>query len=142
MARHCLIALAFVLVVSGAASAQRPSGWAGRSRIGINAGAQVTGDELTQNFTLTKNVESAPVSVTSPFGRGMFFDGGATIRVRRKVGIGIAASYFAHDRNAAVSAQIPHPLFFNQRRAVAGTVAGLAASEAAVHVDAAYLAPS
>jgi hypothetical protein len=140
MPRHLQLAVLFVLS-AGVARAQ-PSAWNGRTRVSINAGAQVAGEAASQSFSLTKNLEAAPVSVTLPSGRAIFIDGGATIRVRGNLGIGISVSALSHDIDGSLSAQIPHPSYDNQPRPISGTAAGLTRSETAVHLDAAYIAPS
>jgi len=116
--------------------ARRP----GDLTVDLNVGAQVTGDEVTQQFSIPKNVEPAPISVRQPFSSGIFVDGGVTKRVRRRLGVAIGVSFVPRDHDATVSASVPHPVFFNKPRAVSGTTP-LSQSQTAIHIDAAYLAP-
>jgi hypothetical protein len=108
--------------------------------VSINVGGQITGYELTDQFSLIKNTEPAPVAVVQPFSPGVSVDGGVMIRVRRRFGIAADVSFWSREHNATVNASVPHPLFFNQPRAVSGTAA-LSRSQTAIHVDAAYLVP-
>jgi len=108
--------------------------------IDLNVGSQLTGDDLTQQFSVIKNAEPAPIRVAQPFAAGVFFDGGATVRVRRRFGIAVAVSVLPHDHDATIAASVPHPVFFNQPRSLTGTTP-LSQSQTAVHIDAAYLAP-
>ena len=137
-ARYVVIALA----LSGASpalaqTAPRPP----RVLVSINAGMQLTGERAAQELTPVINGEPSSVSVSTPFQRGLSFDGGATIasaarsasqprfrRIRKTAGRGVG--------------QIPHPLQFNRPRTLTGTATGLSRTEVGVHVDAAYIAKS
>jgi hypothetical protein len=138
-ARYVVIALA----LSGASpalaqTAPRPP----RVLVSINAGMQLTGERAAQELTPVINGEPSSVSVSTPFQRGLSFDGGATIRVRGAFGIAAAVSAYSKDSEGAVSGQIPHPLQFNRPRTLTGTATGLSRTEVGVHVDAAYIAKS
>lgn len=117
-----------------------PSRKPGDLTVDVNVGGQLTGDDLMQQFSVTKNAEPAPISVTQPFSAGVFFDGGVTARVRRRLGIAVALSVLPHDHDATIAASVPHPVFFNQPRSLTGTTQ-LSQSQTAIHIDAAYLAP-
>jgi hypothetical protein len=108
--------------------------------VDINVGGQFTGDDVTQQFSVIKNAEPAPIAVTQPFSTGVFVDGGVTARVRRRLGIAVNVSFLPREHDAAVTAHVPSPVFFNQLRTVSGTTS-LSQSQTAIHVDAAYLAP-
>jgi len=116
--------------------ARRP----GDLTVDLNVGAQLAGDDITQQFSIAKNAEPAPIAVRQPFSTGFFVDGGVTVRVRRRLGLSIGVSVLPNDHDASVSASVPHPVFFNRPRAVSGTTP-LSQSQTAIHVDAAYLAP-
>jgi len=108
--------------------------------VGINVGAQIAGEGLNDQFSVIKNAEPAPITIAQPFSPSVLVDGGVTIRVRRRFGIAANVSVLSRDHNATVNASVPHPLFFNQPRAVSGT-ASLSQSQTAIHLDAAYLVP-
>ena len=108
--------------------------------VDINVGGQLVGDDVSQQFFVTKNAEQAPIGVTQPFSAGVFFDGGVTARVRRRLGVAVNVSFLPHDHDATVTARVPHPVFFNQLRTVSGTTL-LSQSQTAIHLDAAYIAP-
>src|SRR5262249_8423990 len=127
------LTVAIVLLAAAPLYAQTASG-GGRTVVSINAGVQVTGQDATQSFTLTKNAEAAPISVGLAFKRGLSFDGGATIRLRRQFGLNVALGLYARDIDGEVTARIPHPLYFNQPRIVTGTVP-FSRRDTAVHVD-------
>lgn len=132
-----------VLALSGASPAlAQTAPWPRRVLVSINAGMQLTGERSDQQLTPVINGEPSSVSVSTPFQRGLSFDGGATIRVRGAFGIAAAVSAYSKDGEGAVSGQIPHPLQFNRPRTLTGTATGLSRTEVGVHVDAAYIAKS
>ncbi|MBI3491611.1 MAG: hypothetical protein HY047_07525 [Acidobacteria bacterium] len=118
-------------------AAAQSAGSNGRFRISLNGGEQISGDVITQSFTVQKNLEAAPITVDVDNKRGQWFDGGIVAGVKGRLGVGVAVSYAWHDTNAGVAASIAHPFFFNQPRPIAGT-AGTTRTETAVHVDAVY----
>lgn len=136
LVRACLCAM----LCPAAASAQS-AGWNGRVRVSVNGGLQVKSDTLSQSFTVQKNLESAPVTVDIDTKRATLFDAGVVVRVKRRFGVGIAASFVNHDSNADVTAQIPHPFFFNQPRTVTGTTP-VSRTEVAAHLDVVYMVPA
>ncbi|HZP47145.1 MAG TPA: hypothetical protein VFB07_01325 [Vicinamibacterales bacterium] len=73
------------------------------------------------------------------FAPGFAVGGGA--RVWRRLALGVEAGRVSHGNTADVSAQVPHPFFFNKPRAVTGSASGLDRAELAVHVIASWVAP-
>jgi hypothetical protein len=65
---------------------------------------------------------------------GFEADGG--IRIWRNLAVGAGVSRFSKETTAAVSAQIPHPFFFNKPQAVSGDAASLTRDETAAHLQA------
>jgi hypothetical protein len=144
MTRTAFFLASLVLLHAAAAGAQarRPrtsSRKPGDLTVDINVGAQLS-EAVTQQFSITKNAEPAPIGVTQPFSTSMFVDGGVTIRVRRRLGIAVGVAVSPHESDATIAASVPHPSFFNQPRPVSGTTR-LSQTQTAIHVDAAYLAP-
>ena len=69
------------------------------------------------------------------------FDAGGGVRVWRNLAVGPDVSRFSKNTGAAVSAQVPHPFFFNRARTVSGDASGLTRDETAVHVQAVWMLP-
>jgi hypothetical protein len=69
------------------------------------------------------------------------FDGGGGVRVWRNLAVGIDVSRLSKTTAGAVSAQIPHPFFFNRPRAVSGDTFGLGRDETALHLQAVWMIP-
>jgi hypothetical protein len=136
----CLIACVVACLVPRMAAAQS-DGWDGRVRVSVGGGIQRGSDTLAQAFTVQKNLEPAPITVGIDEKRATLFDGGIVVRAAGRFGIGFSASYTTHDTNANVSAQVPHPLFFNQPRPVSGTTP-VSRTELAAHIAAVYIVPA
>jgi hypothetical protein len=125
-----------LLFVPSLAEAQ--GDWNGRFRISANGGEQIAGGGVSQAFTVEKNLEPAPITFDFDASRTSWFDGGIVAHVRGRWAVGAAVSFSAHDAEARVGAGIPHPFFFNQPRAIGGTLAATR-TELTVHLDAVYL---
>src|SRR5205085_12559376 len=81
------------------------------------------------------SVEPAVVNTTYDAGTGGGFDAGAGVRVMRHLAVGVDVSRFSKSGRASVSAQVPHPFYFNRARTVAGEAADLSRAETGVHVQ-------
>lgn len=135
-----MLATLAALALPSLAAAQ-DAGWDGRVRIGINGGTQTSDNTIHQAFTLQKNLEGTPITADMAVKREQLFDAGVVVRVKGQFGVGVAVSYAMRDINADVTAQIPHPFFFSQTRAVAGT-ASASRTETTTHIDAVWMVPS
>ncbi len=113
-----------------------------RARVSINAAIQAGGDTIQQSFSVTKNVEAAPVSVSIPAKTAPTFDAGLALRLNGRFSVGFTISHASKALGGSVSAQIPHPFYYDQPRAIAGATAGLTHSETAVHIAAIYTIPA
>lgn len=141
----CLLALPVAAAAQMRAPAVRrssPVGWDGPFRISVNVGGQFNTDgTLAQNFTVTRNVEPAPISASIDNRRAILIDVAGAYRVRGRLAVAYAFSATSHDTSANVTAQIPHPFFFNRARTIAGTTP-ISQSARVSHVSAAYVVPS
>jgi len=151
MRRTVVLAATILAATCGSAWAQSrqaparrvsPPPVAGSDRFSIlvDGGAQLAVGSFGQSFTLTKNVESAPVTTDLKVGTSGFFDAGVRMRFARRLSVGVVG--FASSGTAAgtVDAKVPHPFYFNQSRDVSGSLSGLSRKEAGVHVELAYRA--
>ena len=108
--------------------------------ISVNAGMQIPADDLADRFEFQRFVEQATVDVDYDGDPGIFFDGGLTFRLWKRLGAGVALSRFSHDSSAGVEARIPHPFFDNQHREISGTADGVTRAETGIHVQLTYVA--
>lgn len=131
-----LVALAALLAARPALAQDRAA-----VIISVGGGAQPSTNRLSESIELTKYHESAPVTAELPTSAVPFFDAGATFRVYRAVGAGVAVSVLSDSDSAAVAGQMPHPFYFNRARSISGQ-AGVKRQEVAVHLDGTYLIES
>ncbi|MGC4082875.1 MAG: M4 family metallopeptidase [Vicinamibacterales bacterium] len=109
-----------------------------RLRLVMNGGLQLGRETFAQNFPLTRNVENAPVTTDMTMGVGRYVDGGARVRVTQTLSVGATVFVAASKAHGTIAAQIPHPFYFNQPRAIAGDLSDLSRLERGVHVELAY----
>jgi hypothetical protein len=111
------------------------------ARASVTAGVQIDTGDLNQSFTRTKNVEPAPIDVALSAAAVPFFEGGIAVRIVGNLGAGVSFSSLSRSADADVTAEIPHPFFFNRPRAISG-VASVDHKEIATHLSAVYVIPS
>lgn len=116
--------------------------WTDHAIVSVNVGAQVDTERLSERITLEKNVEPAPVTATLDDKTLPFFDVGATFRIAGSLGVNVALSYLSETDTADVSAEIPHPFFFNRLRPISGQAASVRHRELAFHANVAYVVAS
>lgn len=109
-----------------------------RVRVMFNGGALLAPGSFGQAFTLTKNVESTPVSTDLALATGFTIDGGARARVTRSLSIGASGFLVSSTAHGTLDATVPHPFYFGQPRPVSGDLSRLAHLERGVHVELAY----
>lgn len=73
-------------------------------------------------------------------GKGFVFEAGAIVAIPKVKGLGVMGSLelYQSDFDGTFEESLPHPLYFERPRTVAGDVAGLEYKENAVHLDAVY----
>lgn len=131
-----LVLLAALSALSAPAAAFGQSD-TGRFRVGINAGGQVSGNTVSQSFSVQKNLEAAPITADTSAKRAPIFDGGIVVRIAGPLAAGFAVSYLTHDSAATITANIPHPFFFNRPRSITGGTT-VSRAEGAGHIEAVY----
>lgn len=104
-----------------------------RVRLSVNGGLQPTATTARQAFTFPLNQEDARIANDVDLRRGTMFDVGGAYRITRTLWAGMAFSSVARRTTSALSAELPHPFYFDQPRRVAATVDGLEGTEKGVH---------
>jgi hypothetical protein len=138
---HAAAAFALLMGTTQAVSAQTTP-WKDRARVSIDFGVQPSSATFTAATTKPVYLETSTITTTYSLPSGPLFDGGVLVRVKRGFGVGVAISSFSKSQTAAVTGSIPHPFFYNTPRSISGTSAALERSEAAVHIQAAYVISS
>lgn len=142
MSRLSVLApIALVIVTAVLASSTPAEAQDGPVFIQVNAGAQATSTDFTDNVVFTEFVEQGDFNAAYAVDKGAFFDVGGGIVLGRNVGVAVAYARFTEDNDATVDARIPHPFFFDRDRAIAGSATSLSRTEHAVHVQLRWFAP-
>jgi hypothetical protein len=140
MKRHAIVGALIVMTFAAGAPAAAQSAWTDRGYVNVSAWFQpTTGFSDTVHsidFAEASNVDASYKNRSIPG-----FEAGAGVRLWRNLAIGVSASRFSKQSDAVVSAQVPHPFFFNRLRAVAGDASGLTRDETAVHLQALWMVP-
>lgn len=144
---------AAVITLSSAASASAQQDV--RVFISVNGGLQATTSSFSQDIVFPESgglyrevlsaaaaQEQARLESSYRVRNGMLFDVSGGVQLARNFGLGIGLSHFAADETARVSAQVPHPFFFDRDRRVSGASAPLERSERAVHIEARVIVPA
>lgn len=137
--RNVVLCTALVVCAGAPAAAQMSNP---RVFVSVNAGIQPAPSNLSDRFTFEAELETATVDVEYPFAQATVFDGGAAVRLWKRLGAGAAFSSYSRDGSATVNAGIPHPFFFEQPREVTGEATGVGRSETAVHLQLVYIVPT
>ena len=75
------------------------------------------------------------------FANPALLDVSGAVRVAPYFALGVGMSRFMIEEPASVSAQVPHPIFFNRDRSISGASPPLARRETAVHLQALVVVP-
>jgi hypothetical protein len=131
--------LIFIIALSSARAASAQS-IDDRGYITLAADFAVAGTSFTDTVHPVDFGEPATVTTNYQVGFAPGFTIGGGARVWRHMTVGVEVGRVSKGQNADVSAQVPHPFFFNQPRSVSGT-ASLDRAELGVHVVVAWVAP-
>lgn len=129
MRRSLILAGALVL------AAGRPHAQSEHVRLVVNGAAQVAPGSFGQQFTLTPNVEAAPVTTDLSLATSGVLEAGARLRVHRRLSIGVIGFIASGNAGGSVEAELPHPFYFNQPRNISGDLSGLTRKERGVHLE-------
>jgi hypothetical protein len=110
-----------------------------RVTLSISGGAQAPADRVTDQIKFERNVETETIDVKYPNTPGVLVDVGVSVRVWKKLGIGVDVGHVAGDGSADVTASVPHPFLFTQPRTVNGKQSGVSREETGIHLQLQYL---
>jgi len=133
-----LVGLAMATSVS---TAQAQSAWTDRGYVNVSGWYQVASPSFSDSVRPIDFAEAAVVDTSYKTRSIPGFDAGGGARVWRNLGVGLDVSRFSKRTGGVVSAQVPHPFFFNRPRAVSGDASGLTRDETAVHLQALWMVP-
>jgi len=139
MNRAMLIVLALML---GAGDARAQSGaWIDRGYVSASGWYQPSAAAFSAVVRPIDFVEPSLVDTSYTIQSEIGVDAGGGVRVWRGLAVGASVSRFSKSGRGSVSAQVPHPFFFNRPRPVSGDASGLTRDETALHVQARWVVP-
>jgi len=109
-----------------------------RIRVLVNGLYNPTGIGFSDTATFTSFLEEGLSIRIYDGGKGVVFEAGAIVGIRKGLGVMGSVEVYQSDFNGSFGESLPHPLYFDEPRTVAGDVTGLEYSEKAVHLDAVY----
>lgn len=95
---------------------------------------QVGANDFVDTATIRENAEDGRLETDYTVGRGPAFDVSGGVVVWRNLAVGAGVTRFSKSTVTSITAQVPHPFFFNQPRAVTGDFSGTR-SELAFHIQ-------
>jgi opacity protein-like surface antigen len=113
-----------------------------RFRVAANIGQQVTTGTLTEEQTFDQYFEQGAFTFERTIPRRLFYDAGIALRLTGGVHVGWTASFFSDTGAASVTADVPHPLYFDQKRSTTGDVSGVTRKEIAHHIPISWTGPT
>jgi hypothetical protein len=112
--------------------AQTPTPSTEKFFLNVNLGGELATRAISQVATKIVYEETASLTSSQTIGRGVVFDFQGGYRVRENFFAGLMVSRFGTSGDAATSASIPDPIFFNRPKNITGSTSGLKRSEVAV----------
>ncbi len=112
-----------------------------RFRISISAGHQPTRTSFAEEQTFDQYLEQGSFTFGRTLDKAVFFDGGVAVRLWRRLHAGAAVSIFEDRGAGAVTARVPHPLYFEKPRTVTGEVSDVTRREIGQHISAGWQIP-
>jgi hypothetical protein len=134
-----VIAIAAALV-SAAGPAAAQTAWTDRGYVNVSGWFQPTAS-FSDTVHPIDFVEASVVDTSYKNRSVPGFEAGGGARLWRNLAIGVAVSRFSKQTDGSVSAQVPHPFFFNRLRPVSGDASALTRDETAVHLQALWMVP-
>jgi hypothetical protein len=123
------------------ASAQIGQPWIDRGFLNFSIGFESGSETLEDATTFTLFQETGTKAVSASVDSGSIIDFAIGSRVWRNVSVGLGFHRGASSGEAAISASVPNPIFFNQHRNVAFDATDLDRTERAFHIQIGYMFP-
>lgn len=127
-------ALVMGLILLAAPNARAQMQWTDKLFVNVNGGYQVASKEFTSTSDFTVYDEPANLTATQKLKSGPVFDASVGYRVWENLAVGLGLTYTSSKSDVAVTARIPHPLFFDQPRVASLTAPGAKHKEVQTHI--------
>ena len=109
--------------------------------VSINVAHQAGDRSFSESFSETIYAEVATHDVRHDGGGSGFFDVSGGVRVWRSLAAGFGVTRFSKRSAAAVTSQIPHPLFFDRPRTATFARTDLEHKQTGIHLQAVWVVP-
>lgn len=130
-------ALLLALLASATAvRAQQPE--PSRTRLFVNGAFGVTSVDFSEARPYTTFAEGSTLNADYEAKSGFGFEAGLQYRFLRHLGFAVSYATSDRDESASIDTGVPHPLYFDRPRALAGDAAAFSYSESALHFDLVY----
>lgn len=133
-----LICLALSAV---AAPASAQMAWTDKGFVNANVGFQIGSQDFSVATPFEIYGEQGSVTSTMDVKGGGFFDVSGGYKVWRNLAVGIGYTWTDGSTDAAVTANVPDPLFFDQPRSVTATASGVGHTEQQIHLTGTWMIP-
>ena len=133
-----LLCLAFCAVAS---PAQAQVTWTDKGFVNVNVGFQTGSPSLSVTSPFELYGETGTVSSVTEVSTGAMFDFSAGYKVWRNMAVGVGYSTTGGKSDAAVTANVPDPLVFDQLRTVTGSVNDLNHRENVFYITGTWMVP-
>jgi hypothetical protein len=134
--RFHIAAMAAALIAAGAGTAAAQD----HIRLMINAGEQASSTTFKETQTFQQYAEQGTFTMDRTIPKRPFYDGGVAVHITGGFYAGASFSFFKDTGSGTVTAQVPHPFFFNQLRTTTGSVTGMDRKETAAHIQLSWTA--
>jgi len=136
-----LLAASVACSLGHADTAHAQMTWTDKAFASVNFGAQAPSRTLTTTTTPDIYGEPAVFATSQDVGGGAFFDISGGYKIWRNLAVGLGVTHVGSTADLTVNAQIPDPLFFDQRRAVTISVPNAHHSQTAVNLTGTWVMP-
>ena len=139
MSSRTILIVVCIIGCTSHASAQ-PAGER-RLVLSANVGVQAQSAARTDVASFDLNREVGMLRASQSLGPYLLFDGGGSIRIWKRLGVGVAASNAHGDATATIEADVPHPFFFEFDRTATASRRGLTHRELGYHMYGQFRVP-
>ena len=127
-----------LLLVAAVALASSAEAQNRRVRLLVNGLYNSTSQSFTDSVTFTSFLENATSTRSYDRGTGFAFEVGAIVGLASSFGVMGSFELFDGTIDGSFQESLPHPLFFDQPRSLAGELGDLSYTERALHIDAVF----
>ena len=115
--------------------------WTDKGFVNVNFGIQAGSPTVSVNTPFELYGETGSVDSTMEAKARGFFEVAGGYKVWSNLAVGIGYSYGSGSSDAAVTASVPDPLFFDQQRVVTTTASDIKHSQSALHLTGTWMVP-